>query len=409
MIANAWARRMRRLASLPCGLAILLLTSGCWSSTEISDLAIITMIGIDAAENGNFRLSALIIRPLGGNQQAVSAQQSSTTVVAEAEGANLFDAMRKLSFMMSKRLYWSHLDIIVMSESIARSKLAPSLDFFNRQHQFRKNIVMLVTRSSAADILKTSSQLEGSLGAEIHGQIRNSRLAANTMITDLNDFNRSLLQATTDHITGEISVTKGQKLALTVNQKRASMVYIRGAAVFRENQLVGWLDREQTRGVLWLRGKVHGGIAYTPCPSGSGEGKISYEYTRETASVRPIFQDSGDVRIEAKVHVEGGIGEVTCPGIDLSSDGIRRLNDQLKQDVTEEIESALRLAKDELQADVFGFGQAIYRANPKLWAKLAPSWHSGGLRELVVELSVDADIRRSGLMHEPVYERGAPS
>ena len=51
--------------------------------------------------------------------------------------------------------------------------------------------------------------------------------------------------------------------------KRAALlraVEADGVAVFRGDQLVGWLNRDQSRGLQWLRGKVASAVVLVTSP-----------------------------------------------------------------------------------------------------------------------------------------------
>lgn len=61
-----------------------------------------------------------------------------------------------------------------------------------------------------------------------------------------------------------------------------------------------------------------------------------------------------------------------------------------------EIESVLRISQA-TSADIFGFGQALYRTDPSVWRRVAGRWQEL-LPEYPVKVTVSAHIPRTGLI-----------
>ncbi|MFC4617107.1 hypothetical protein ACFO4N_00025 [Camelliibacillus cellulosilyticus] len=56
-------KRWKRIVMGGCVILVSLTLSGCWSSTEVNNLAIINTIGIDENKAGEIELSAAMIKP----------------------------------------------------------------------------------------------------------------------------------------------------------------------------------------------------------------------------------------------------------------------------------------------------------------------------------------------------------
>jgi len=59
---------------------------------------------------------------------------------------------------------------------------------------------------------------------------------------------------------------------------------VSGAAVFKGIRLGGWLDQRAARGLLWVQGKVQGGIVNIPQPGSPGQ-LMSMELFREKTRI----------------------------------------------------------------------------------------------------------------------------
>ncbi|HOL16241.1 MAG TPA: Ger(x)C family spore germination C-terminal domain-containing protein, partial [Bacillota bacterium] len=65
------------------------------------------------------------------------------------------------------------------------------------------------------------------------------------------------------------------------------------------------------------------------------------------------------------------------------------------------IEDILSRAQ-ELKSDIFGFGNLIYRKNPRLWEKIGPRWDEEIFPRLKIDLKVNFVILRAGLIKDPL-------
>jgi len=107
-------------------------------------------------------------------------------------------------------------------------------------------------------------------------------------------------------------------------------------------------------------------------------------------------------RIELKVKLHGRIQEFGGPGnLDTESELTRSLERRAAGAVRNRIEAMLSRSQ-ELKADVFGFGNLIYRKNPRLWQKIGPRWDEEIYPQLKIDLFVEYRILRTGLVKNPL-------
>jgi spore germination protein KC len=388
--------------------------TGCWSSNEINDLAIINMMGVDLNEKGEYEVTILIV-----NSSEVFSQSSiggggkpggRIAIVETATGRSIFEALETLSTTISKRIYYGHMEVTVFGERLAREKMESSLDFFRRENEFRPNLELFVTKGLAKDILTVEPQLENTLGTEVLRIMESSRYASMTMVNDLSQFLDALSSDTKDPMTAHISLASehgveiaGQGSSLNKqkdNESGPTSYSIRGSGVFKEGRLRGWLDDEETRGVLWVRGEVEKGVLILRCP-GDEKGTISIRTGTNKSQLKPkIVGNHPEITVD--VTLDAYIREIECPEFELNAEQIELLNNRLSEEVRQEIEHVLNKLQREWQVDPFGFGEAIYRDDPQAWKRLAPAWRKGGLKNLNVNVKVKANIVRSGLIDNPV-------
>lgn len=396
---------------VPLLLAFLMFSSfslaGCWSDHEINKLALINAMGIDRNDTGDFEVTILAIRPdaLYGGSRSAGGGSSSTMrspfLVTTTTGKSLYDAMQKLSGVLAKRMNWTHMEVVVFGEKIAREGVAPAMDMLKRHDEIRPNLRVLVTKGKAQDILKLQPQLENTLGAEIYNFTEYGRFKSTPVVSDLAEFMNALTSDTKDPLTGEISRASAQGIEVSVAEKEHQEpigLSLRGLAVFKNDRLVGWLNHEEARGVSLLRGTEENGVIVLECPG--RDGIISLEITRSHSQLKPHFL-AGEPHMNVDITVDAEIREINCPDFHLEPEQTERLNGQLERKIRQQITNALNKAQRNWQADIFGFGEAIYKTSSRDWGILAPHWREGWLETMQVNLKVKANISRSGLLQDP--------
>jgi spore germination protein KC len=388
--------------------------TGCWSSHEIDNLAIVDIMGIDQDDSGQFALTVSIINPAAMGTGTGKIQ--TTTVVETTTGKTLYEAIEKLSSTLSKELYLGNLGVVVVGEKAARGKMESVLDFLKRDNHIRPYIQILITREKIADIIKTDPQLKSGLGSEIQSIVTNRRYTYTVTVKDLSQFLKDFSSDTKDSFTGEIGLPAKSGISIAEKTKLsdrhiaqeetkgieqiAGALSLQGSAIFKHKQCVGWLNSQETRGLLLLRGELTHDIIVVDCPQ-ERDGSISIMINQSSSQFSPHFID-GQPIMDVKIKVDGHILDINCPDFKLTSDQINQLNGVLEEEIRQEILIVLDKAQKQWQADVFGFGEAIYRHYPNEWYQMAPQWRNGGLSGMKVNISILANISRSGLRKNPV-------
>jgi spore germination protein KC len=420
--------RFNCLYSVILLLILTLSLTGCWSAHEIDELAIVDVIGVDENEAGELEVTASVVKSdnlfartsVGGIGEG---EKQSRSLIETATGKSIYEAMGKLSSSLSERIYLGHLTVIIFGEQAARERMEASLDFFRRENDFRPNIQLYVTKGTASDIIRTSPELKPTLGLEIEQLSERTRYSSSKMMQDLSQFMESLSSNTTDPITavissgkdrginaeGEKSINKketrkdeqGIKMNSSTEDERniSTVLSLDGTAVFKGGQLKGWLDDQETRGLLWIRGEIENSIAVLSCGKKDDE-TVSVNVRDSQSQIVPKLSNDG-TKMTVNIKVDADIGEITCPEYNVDTASIEQLNQQFEELIREEVTTVLNKAQKEWQADIFGFGKMIYRKYPKEWDQMASQWREGGLKQANVDIKVTANISRFGLNKDP--------
>ncbi|TCL64264.1 spore germination protein KC [Hydrogenispora ethanolica] len=362
-------------------LGLLLLCGGCWNYHELDELSIVSGVGLDQGKRpGTVELTVQIIKPgevkSGGEQGGGGGGgggKQPPFIVKTIAGKTVFEAIRNSLRETNRKLYFPHNQLIVIGKEQAEHGVRTILDLFIRDHEPRPTVWVLVAEGKAKDILKAPGELEKISAMEISELVQIQTATSENIIVKLQDFIVRLMSNTTAPVAPMIRINEQSK------EKRLSLT---GTAVFKEDRLRGKLDTHQTRGLLWVLGKVKSGIIMIRVP----QGEAGMEIIRASSEIKPIFE-KGRLKIRVTVREEGNLGCQMTPAELTKPAMLKSLARRKAALIRREIYSALKQAKA-MKTDIFGFGDAVHRSHPKQWQKMERQWD-----EIFPQLPVEVDVR----------------
>jgi spore germination protein KC len=369
--------------------------SGCWNSRELDTLGIVMGVGIDKPEGGGkVQITAQLIRPSGiGASQGSSATSGKGGSDTEAfwnvvnTGDTVFGVLRDMTNQSSRKLFFSHYDALIFGKSIAEEGVQEYIDFFARDPEPCNNVWVLVSQDSAGEILDVKSKLEKIPAVKIAEMVKDqAKYASQSSAVKLKEFVTRLMSKTTAPVATMIEVS---------GEGENKTVKITGTAVFKENKLVGKLDKFEGRGLLWALGEVKGTIIEVEDPNGS---IVCLESIRSSGKIVPEIKD-GRVIIKVNIIEEGNIGEYTGKESLSELSFISLLENKKSEAIRNEIMAAFKKAK-ELNADVFGFGDAVHQKYPDQWKSMEGNWDEI-FQNIELEVTIDAKLRLTGRINNP--------
>lgn len=376
-------KKLFRTAAIMLCFFLIMSSAGCWNRRELKTLAVLIGMGVDkAGKTEQVELTAQIFKPV-----EVKGAGGGYYLNAQSTGETVFDALRNFTRQTSRKVYLPHNQVLIFGDTVAREGLQNYIDFFIRDHETRLRTDVLVARGNAGEILEVDCELEKAPATAIFHVLDAQYATSSAMRVSLKDFASSLISGTTAPVAPLIEIlTKDEEKVLNIS----------GMAVFKNDKLAGYLNYKESRGMLWVRDEIKSGIIIVPYPA--EKGKSSLEIIRARGKIIPVADQSG-VRVQVAIKVESHIGDINEP-TESTMDVIKDLEQKEAVVIKDEISAALAKAR-ELNADIFGFGEAIYRKYPKQWRELKKRWDEI-FPELEVEVIVDAQVRRTGTTHKAI-------
>jgi len=376
--------------------------SGCWSERQLTDMAIVSAVGIDQDEEGKYVASYQFFNPgnIAGGLQGGGGGQSPPVAVYTATGDSIMEVHGNMSKKVSREPYYSHANLIVISDELAEKEgIASVLDAFSRGSQFRVTTTVVIARDvKAKDLMTTLTALDKVPSQKIMDTLETTEKAMGENINiDLQEVIRGLVSPGKEPLisgfTVKGDVKEGKKQESLQATDLPMTIEADGNAVFKNGKLVDWIDGSGARSVLWVLDRVES--TTITIKWADKKDAVSYRVVRQKTNVSADIK-GGKPRISVGIHMEGDIGEVRVP-IELKDpDVLEKVEKEIREQTRKEIEQAIRRAQKN-KTDVFGFGEVFHQAEPKEWKKVKKSWEDSIFPNLNVEVKVEAYVRRTGL------------
>ncbi|WP_332888730.1 Ger(x)C family spore germination protein [Domibacillus epiphyticus] len=380
----------------------LLFLSGCWSKKELPELAIISAVGIDKNEEGKFVKTHQFINPnnVAGGLQGGGGGQGPSVSVYTSTGDNILEAHFRASTKVSRRLYHSHANLLVISEEVAREEgIQDILDAFERDPEIRTTMTIVIAKGrKAGDIITSLTSIDRIPAEKVNKTLETTekmfgehiKVSIQESISILESSGRELV------ITGfrqKGDSEKGKKLENIQNSELDATLEADGLAIFKEGKLIDWFHDEDARGVVWILDKVK--ETNVNIDWEKKKDAIAYQVIRQKTKVSADVKN-GKPAITIHVRAEGDIREVVVP-VDLTDPKvIANIEKGLGKEIEKELKDSINLAQKN-KSDIFGFGETVQRSYPDAWRKMKNNWHDVTFPDLKVNVKVEAFIRRTGL------------
>lgn len=372
------------------------MTTGCWDRTEINTLGIVDSFAVDK-KGELYEVIIELINPSGLARQEGGAQKK--TVIQNATGTTIFAAVRNLNFFLTRKPYISHNRVFIVGEELARDSIGEAIDFARRDPEVRRTVFVILARGDIREIFQTRGRLEKTIGMQITKIIADHWTTSYLPMIDLNDFSSAMSSSTASPympVVYAIDNPLTEKPEITTEKDK--VIKIEGLAVFSGDQLKGYLNRAETRGVLWLNGDVKSGIISLNSQTEHNPGRddTSIELKRQQTEIVPLIQ-GGKYSITAKIKAVGNVG-CYIGNLNLTDPkAIAELERLTEEKIKEEIMMALNKALGQYRTDIFNFGAQFMIKYPEQQALIEKNWPEI-LEVLAVNLEVDFQIEKIGMV-----------
>lgn len=391
---------------IPISIIVLIILTGCWDRREVNDLAIAVALGIDKSEDDGYTISVQVLNPseIAAASTGGGSGYDTPVTTYTTTGDIVFEALRKLTQEVPRKIYLAHIRLIVIGEEVAKEGIYNILDFLSRDHEMRTNFFIIVSKDcSAKDILNVLTSIEKIPANKLYDSLESSSTAwAATSKVKLNELMDDIINEGTQPILTAVTILgdAGSGVALDNVQTITPSTILKfdGMAAFKENKLVGWLNEDESKGLNYTQGNVQNTIIVID----QIDGQVGIELINSNAEIIPHVHGGGPPTIEVKIEGEANIAEANTE-LDLMTGHIfSELEEKTNEDIREKITQAVDKSQKRYKSDIFGFGEQIHKKAPDKWEEIKMNWKEM-YPDIKVDVNVNIKIRRVGTITNPFH------
>lgn len=366
---------------------IVVSSSGCWDYREINKLSVVTGIAVDRGDNSKYKMTFEIVDTQeGGIEKKIKSK------LIESEGETLFDAVRNALKVSSPKLYFGHANVVILSEQVAKEGVIDIIDFLNRDAEPRLNIDLIVSKEKTAnEILSAQSTTAAIRSFEIEQMLEAQENLSKSPRTMVYQFVNDL------PFEGIGPVLPAMRVVESGGEKTFALS---GAAVFRGDKMMGYLNEEESKYHCYVNDKARRGIIVIKDSPETEGVNITLEVYKSKTKVEPIYSDgkvSMDIKIEAHVALAEQSGSMKSE----SEIEVLKIQKAAEEYLERETAMTIQSVEKKFGLDIFGFGKKIYAEMPQLWKEIRHDWTSI-YKEMNVNVSASVELKNRGLLRHPV-------
>jgi spore germination protein KC len=391
----------RRFVSSVAFISAVLMLTGCWDYTEPEDVGIVTVLGINYTEQNQFEI-VTEDKTLVPEGQLINQRTSWSFDIHKSAGSTITDALQKNMRQNSERPYLAHVKAIIVSEELAGSQgLRPVMDFLGRNTELRANTFFLISKKGEFEkILLPNAKYNKDTGEIVEKTIEEKRNNSFMLESRLGDIMELYWSSCCAPYALGVGAARSDADNENIDQGYDNVnvktyeIDLGDIAVFKNDKLAGWLTGEESRGFLWVMGKVKGGYITVEY----GGKRITLKIRHLKSEKKPAFKDE-KMEISISIDVEADAVESLADINFNDKDAIDEVEQALERKITKEINDAINASKS-MAADVFGFGESFYKSYPNYWKATSGRW-PGLYPEFLLDIQVHSIVQHHGLIKKP--------
>lgn len=377
------------------------LFNGLANSRELNDLAILSSMGIELDEDGNYLITVQILntkKPDSSSGNSSSGESGTSNVtVFKSNSSTIHGALRDIVLQSSKKIYIAHMELLLVSEEVAKTDMFDILDFFIRDNENSNNFILAVTKDTTPkEVLEILTPLETNPTQSIKNTIKATYKNKGTTIDNILTENIQIMLkpgmnmvAASVGIDGEVKKEEGSD---NINSSASSAkVIAKELAYFDKKSLMGYLTEEE-------------GLYYNLGLDDLKSGMLNMG-TKEDGYVVEILnaKSSSTPRVENDKYIIDFNFDLSCAITEISREKKIETFDEeviIQKEIEERIkngfESFANKCKNEYESDLIGFGNIYYKRLNKEYEKLMAKYGDDYLRHIDINTNVKVKLVNEG-------------
>lgn len=364
----------------------MIFTTACWDMIELEDRLLPYSVAIDLSRQDTAEVeekkfficfSYPNINALGKNPT-----QDSLTYIVNSNANSIFEATNEISSRVHNPIFLKHLNVVLMSEEVFSDEehLRQILDGLKRDFIINKMINILVTKESAHGVLakKLESKRQETIEGLLTTLLNNEQKSTSFTPITLKEFIQYM-----DH----------QRVAIVPLAIPEPEIALEGGGLFKDYQFVGYIDKDENRNIAILTNK-----AYNEDLDFEYDGVDLSLQLSEIKARKKLVKDQETLQINYTIEMDGQIHQYIIDEnkrID-TIEIIEDIEKSVSEVVKESFVTTIERLQSELNADVLGILEYLYKFHPKIHKEVEEDWDNI-FPYINIDVDVKINIRRRGL------------
>lgn len=383
--ARSFALRLTMIVVALTGL------TGCWSKQELNDRTFVSTMIVDRDEQGRTEISTMFLLP---NRISIGLNASPGTekpfVLMTGKGRDITEAFQQIQKDLPRNVAWGQMRTIIVGDRYARAGMAPLFDFLIRATDFRLRVYVFYFNGEARNIAKLTPLFER-FPAEIWRESAHSRRLPPVNI-------RNLLYSQWNNLgDAYIPELSMRELKLQTEDKTVHWSGIGGAALMKNNAVVGTFTEDETIGISFMKSRTPEMMLTAKIPD--PEGLFSVRLV-DVKQVTRAERRGGKVYIHVSIDGKADLVSIQSH-IDLYDPAsMRKIERALNVRVRDLAQSAADKAQEE-QVDAFQWSEYVKYKYPSLWRRWADQPRENLFLNMKPVIHARITMRTPGISHSP--------
>lgn len=374
-------------------IAIMFCLTGCYNYRELNQLAITSAIGINK-KGDDYELIIQVINTQKQGSDGSTSSDQPKFVIYKTKGRTIQEAVRNIIIESPKRLYVNHISLLIISEEIAKDEIDDIIDIFARDSEFRKQFMVVISKKDKTeDVMDVLTNLETLNAKNIKDSIvTDSKYLGSSAVIHFEDFLEMYLNDKIDLVLPSITMKgnskKGSESDNIKESEPDATVILNNLAVFKDNKLVGYLNKQDSINVNIIKNKINNTIYTYECKK---DKYVSIEIINSKTDI-----NSNENALKINVKQQANINEINCDINLEKKEDIEKLEKDIGKSMKKSLLKTINNTIQKYDADIFGFKDIIYKNNPNNYKNLVKEFDKDLLQNLNFEVKVDLNLYDKG-------------
>ncbi|MDP4118594.1 MAG: Ger(x)C family spore germination protein [Bacillota bacterium] len=358
--------------------------SGCQSYSEIEDTYLVSAISIDQGKSENYLVTVEIVE-----MNEMGDQTSPKAKLLSSEGETILGALHEISVAASKKIFLSQNAAIIVSETLAKKEgMVPTINLILHEIELRlTNDIIIAHGCTANQLLSLNSTGSDIRGYEIKDILKNSAKQL-SIIPEIQAY-QFINTLGTEGICPVLPAFGYEQ----AKEKQSLSIY--GSAIFKNGKLSDLLGVRESNFLTILLGKAENSTITVKVP-GEKDNYLSLHTYHCKSKVVPEI-DGKNVKMKVTINVDAAVNVLTEKENLLIKKDEKKLVEKMEKSLKKDFEDFIKKAQTQYKADIFGFGDKIYKKSPKTWEKLKKTDYFSNID---TQVNINLNLISSGFINK---------